>query len=124
MAHGDQEQGPCPNPKGMTVEFAQDVIQTRAWRLVGVGMYGSDVDVVSVDCYRDLIEELGNLRHALTNWSGSARAYEKALKEIAADEVIPDEVTLSEWAQQALDARHRELLDVNRAWSAPEREGT
>lgn len=102
------ERSECPNPKGVTAEFAQEQIETRAWRLKGVGMFGSDVDVIALEEYRELAAAYHALLQTLMRWSASATAYETALVAIAAD-TVPEEITLSAYAQQALDERKARL---------------
>lgn len=68
----------CPNPKGMTVEFPQEVIETRSWRLKGVGAYGSDVNVVALDEYQDLAHAYKGALETLTRWAESAIGYRDA----------------------------------------------
>lgn len=73
----------CPNPKGMTVEFGEEVVQAHAWRLKGVGAYGSDVDVISVELYRELAHKQQTTMEALTRWAESAHKNEKRATALA-----------------------------------------
>jgi hypothetical protein len=98
----------------MTVEFAQEVIESRSWRIKGVGMYGSDVNVVALDEYQDLVHAYKSTLETLTRWAKSAIAYEKALR-VAADDLdkaanqfaglVPDGRNADIFAEKAERAR-------------------
>lgn len=69
----------CPNPKGMTVEFAQEIIETRSWRIKGVGQYGSDVNVVALDEYQELVHAYKGALDQLTAWAEIAQRRQRVL---------------------------------------------
>jgi hypothetical protein len=73
------DQPPCPNPHGATAEFPDEVIETRSWRLKGVGAYGSDVDVIALAEYRELAHHQATTLETLTKWASSALAAKKRL---------------------------------------------
>jgi hypothetical protein len=77
------EKDACPNPNGMTVEFGEDVVQAHAWRLKGAGAYGSDVDVISIELYRELAANQKNTMTTLTKWAESAHKHEKRADALA-----------------------------------------
>jgi hypothetical protein len=45
-----------------------EVAEPQAWTLKGVGMYGSDVEVVSLDAYRRLAQRCENAEAAALMW--------------------------------------------------------
>lgn len=57
----------------------EDAVEPRSWRLKGVGMYGSDVDVVSLDEYRDLAHLQRTTQEALLRWAKRCHEIERRL---------------------------------------------
>lgn len=69
-----QEGDPVP------VEFQPDLIEPRGWRIKGVGMYGSDVDVISLDQYQELVQLYRTNMAILHAWADSALRRQRLLK--------------------------------------------
>lgn len=64
------------------IEFQPDLIEPRGWRIKGVGMYGSDVDVISLDQYQELVQLYRTNMAILGNWADSALRRRRLLERI------------------------------------------
>lgn len=93
------------------VEFAESVVEPNAWRIKGVGMYGSNVDVVSLDSYHELAAQSESFKRQCQNWALSAIRLRKAIEQhkasmearFAETQGDPNEHDQALWS--ALDAR-------------------
>ena len=50
-------------------EFAPDIVEPMSWKIKGIGMYGSDVDVVSLSAYQELATQYGYCKSACLMWA-------------------------------------------------------
>jgi len=71
---GQSEREPTP------VEFTPELIEPRSWRIKGVGQYGSDVDVVSLDQYAELNHLYRTNMAILGAWANAALKRKVALE--------------------------------------------
>lgn len=104
-------------PENPGVEFPPDAIEPRAWRLKGVGAYGSDVDVVSQAAYYDVAAQNTSFRHQTLRWAQRALALEKTLQRLV---TLKDGPRDDAYRTQKEDAWHeaRSLLERRRSGDA------
>jgi hypothetical protein len=72
----------------MSDEFAPEIV-AAAWTLKGVGPYGTDMEVVSLDAYNDLAQRCRNAEAACLIWARKALLLENGtVSELADSEVL------------------------------------